>query len=158
MNCKSQDTTDVLEGMAEEVQQITAALHRHIPELEPEQVRTPQQWLMDSYGECITDKSSLRRMLNTNKAYEGISVPVFEDDGGYRVNFTSRYVTEDVPYSLLVTRTLGGMTKVKTPVIDTVIDSLGQLNNVNYLDKFIVHSRLPLYYGVHNLEDLALLA
>lgn len=151
-------TASVLEGMAEEIQQITAVLHRHIPELEPEQVLTPQQWLMESYGECITDKSSLRRMLNTNKAYEGISVPVVEENDGYRINFNVRYVTEDVPYSLLVTRTLGGMAKVETPVIDRVIDNLGQWNGVNYLDGFIEHSRLPLYYGVNNLEDLALLA
>ena len=42
-------------------------------------------------------------MLRTNQAYKGIQVPVKRTERGtFRVDYSARYITEDVPYSLLV--------------------------------------------------------
>ena len=41
--------------------------------------------------------------------------------GQFIPNFQYRYLTEDVPYGLVVTRALGELINVKTPTIDEVI-------------------------------------
>ncbi len=43
-----------------------------------------RDWMLQSYEHDIEDKSSLRRMINTNKGYQGIPHPMKKtEDGKY---------------------------------------------------------------------------
>ena len=100
-------------------------------------------------------------MLNTNRAYKGIRIPVQASAGNtWTADYQARYITEDVPYSLLVTRTLARMARVKTPLIDQVIRTLGRWSGHSYLEdseramELSRHSRLPFFFGKRELCDL----
>lgn len=157
----TEETADILSAISLEIRQTGERLLKDIPELELEKVLTPEEWLMASYRDVIEDNSSLKSMLNTNRAYRGIKVPAIRlGENLYQADFHCRYVTEDVPYSLLVTRTLGNMAGAATPVMDQVIRSLGQWINYPYLERyqdaeeFSSQSRLPVFYGMDKISDL----
>lgn len=151
----------VLTELSLEIQEIGQRLSVFIPDIEMEKVLTPVQWLMEAYGPVIGDTASLRRMLQTNQAYEGICAPsVSAGENLFKGDFHSRYITEDIPYSLLVTRTLGQMVKAETPVMDQVIEALGKwegtpyLNNSRIAADFAQKTRLPVFYGIRSVQEL----
>lgn len=157
----TEEIAGILQEISQEIREIAGQVKQIMPELELEQVLTPGEWLLQSYGDAIGDAGSLKSMLVTNQAYRGIKVPVTQlDEGKYQADFHARYVTEDVPYSLLVTRTLGNMAGVKTPIIDQVIRSLGEWIGYPYLEKYqeaeelSIQSRLPVFYGMDKISDL----
>lgn len=156
------ETAELLSGISHEIRKIAMRLKQSITELELDMILPPKQWLENAYSDVIGDPTNLRTMLNTNKAYQGIRIPTVKvGDNQYRANFKTRYITEDVPYSLLVTRTLGAMADIKTPVIDQVISVLGEWEGTDYLLdseqalRFAMKTRLPFYYGVRTLDELA---
>lgn len=157
----TEETAAVLSGLSDEIQSIGRELTSFIPDIEMEKVLTPVQWLNDSYRRVIGDTSSLSRMLQTNQAYEGIRAPaVAAGDHLFKGDFHSRYITEDIPYSLLVTRTLGQMIHVNTPVMDQVIEALGKWSGIPFLKNsqtaadFAGKTRLPVFYGIRSVQEL----
>lgn len=84
--------------------------------------------MLRSYGDDIGDKSSLYKMLLTNKGYRGLTHPMIkvQPDGEsgeikYYPNFNYRYFTEDIPMGLVVTRGIAELASVKTPYLDEVL-------------------------------------
>ena len=68
-------------------------------------LRHVKDWMVRAYGNDIGDKSSLHRMMNTNKGYLTLTHPMVKtDEGKYMPNFKYRYMSEDVPMGLVVTR------------------------------------------------------
>ena len=157
----SAEGAEILSGMAGEIHRIGEAMLAYVPDLELECVLTPEQWLIDSYSDVIADKTSLQTMLNTNHAYQGIRVPIIKvGENRYQADFHARYVVEDIPYSLLVSRSLGKMLCVETPVMDQVITKLGSWVGYPYLkqcreaEEFSKQSRLPVFYGMETILDV----
>ncbi|NNM53981.1 MAG: NADP transhydrogenase subunit alpha [Spirochaetales bacterium] len=81
---------------------------------------TVREWLFSSYGS--TGKSLYEAIQNT-PAYKGIPAPATIDH---------RYVSEDVPMSLVPIASLGLSLNVATPNIDLVIDLASTFHNVDY--------------------------
>lgn len=157
----TEEGAKLLDSLSQEIREIGDALSRRIPSIETEKILSPKEWLLSSYGEAIEDKSSLRAMLNTNQAYRGIKAPMKQTGHGtWKTDYSARYITEDVPYSLLVTRTLGKMAGTGTPVMDRVIEALGEWSGYPYLENcdramdLAGKSRLPFFFGKRGLEDL----
>jgi len=148
-----QRSADTLEAVSREIHAIANELKKSNPDIELDKIETPTQWLLRSYAGQIEDESSLKTMLNTNKAYRGIKAPMVKlENGRYKPNFQARYITEDLPFSLLPTKYLGLQAGVDTPAIDQLIretgawigcDFLGDIENAERLKK---RSRLPLFY------------
>ena len=60
---------------------------------------------MRCYPEDISDKTNLYTAIQTNAACQGLKHPVKKtDDGKFVADFTYRYMTEDIPYGLVVIR------------------------------------------------------
>ena len=79
-------------------------------------------WLVRRYSHDISNKSTLYKAIMTNAAYQGIKHPVkTTEDGKFVPDFTHRYMTEDVPYGLVVIRGIAEIVGVKTPNIDKVL-------------------------------------
>jgi ketopantoate reductase len=152
----------ILKTMSNEIQDTTNKLYENNNEVvDPSEVLTIDEWILQSYGDQIQDKSSLAKMFSTNSAYQGLKVPVKKVEGDlYAPDFRTRYVLEDIPYGLLIIKSIAQIVDVKTPQIDKVINTLGNLVGENYMallesvNRIAKISRLPMLYGIRTMKDM----
>ena len=118
-------------------------------------------WFVRRYSHDISDTSTLYKAIQTNAAYQGIKHPVqTTEDGKFVPDFTHRYMTEDVPYGLVVIRGIAEIVGVKTPNIDKVLtwcqEKMGKeyLVNSKLRGKDVASSRAPQRYGFTTLESI----
>jgi hypothetical protein len=148
----SEQGAQTLAGLSDDVQAIRARLE---PALDLSAVRRLQAWLLHSYGDAIVDPSSLQGGFVTNRAYAGLKAPVKEVSPGQFVpDFHARYLAEDVPFGLVVSRAIAGLAGVETPMIDEVIAWAGARLGKDYLGRDGSEARTPQKYGLGNLEAL----
>ena len=118
-------------------------------------VRPLLDWLRRSYGPAIADPSSLRAAFVTNRAYAGLKAPVRELSPGLFVpDFGARYLAEDVPFGLAVSRAIGALAGVETPAMDRVITWAGERLGKDYLGRDALEARIPQRYGLEDIEAL----
>lgn len=119
------------------------------------------EWYMRCYPEDISDKTNLYTAIQTNAAYQGLKHPVKKtDEGKFVPDFTYRYMTEDIPYGLVVIRGIAEIVGIETPNIDKVLswsqEKMGKeyLVNSKLQGKDIATSRAPQRYGLSTLESI----
>jgi hypothetical protein len=115
------EASRLLQGLSDEVAALRAALEGGFPCLDFSLVRPLDEWLRRSYPEDIADTSSLQACLATNRSYAGLAAPMVTVPGGLAPDFGSRYLREDVPYGLVVTRGIAELAGLHTPIMDEVI-------------------------------------
>ncbi len=148
----SEEGAQTLAGLSDDVQAIRARLE---PALDLSAVRPLKAWLLRSYGDAIADPSSLRSAFVTNRAYAGLKAPVREVSPGQFVpDFHARYLAEDVPFGLAVSRAIAALAGVKTPIMDEVIAWAGAQLGKDYLRRDTGEARIPQKYGLESLEQL----
>lgn len=148
----SEEGAEVLAGLSDEIQAIRARLE---PALDLRSVRSLKSWLLRSYGDAIADPSTLRSAFVTNRAYAGLKAPVREAAPGQFVpDFGARYLAEDVPFGLAVSRAIAGLTGVETPTMDEVTAWAGAQLSKDYLGRDATEARIPQKYGLESLEAL----
>ena len=117
-------------------------------------------WLRSSYAHVTADTSTVATCFRTGPI-QARKAPVTELGAGrYVPNFDYRYLTEDVPYGLVITRGLAELAGVATPTIDEVIGWSQAMMGRSYL----TGSRLagpdakdvpiPQNYGISRLAEL----
>ena len=118
-------------------------------------------WHLRRYGDDIVDRSTLKTAIQTNAAYQTIQHPVKKDrDGKLRPDFTCRYLTEDVPYGLVVIRGIAEIVGLHTPNIDNLLRWCQQKMGKEYLvnskvqGKDVASSGAPQSYGLTTLESI----
>ena len=142
----------VLSGLSDDVQAIRAGLDGAS---DLSAVRPLKDWLLRSYGEAIADPSSLRSAFVTNRAYAELRAPVRQAAPGRFVpDFGARYLAEDVPFGLAVSRAIAALAGVETPVMDRVINWAGARLGKDYLGKDADQTRSPQNYGFADLAQL----
>ena len=116
---------------------------------------------MRCYRKEISDKTNLYTAIQTNAVYQGFKHRVNKtDDAKFLPDFTNRYMTEDVPYGLVVIRGIAEIVGVKTPSIDKVLtwcqEKMGKeyLVNSKIQGKDVDSSRAPQSYGLATLNHL----
>ena len=116
---------------------------------------------MRRYSHDISNKSTLHKAIQTNASFQGIKHPVkTTEDGKFVPDFTHRYMTEDVPYGLVVIRGIAEIVGVKTPNIDKVLtwcqEKMGKeyLVNSKLRGKDVDSSRAPQRYGFTSLKSI----
>ncbi len=103
----------------------------------------------------MSDPSTLQSSFLTNQAYAGIKAPVREIAPGQFVpDFHARYLSEDVPFGLAISRAIAQLVGVQTPTIDKVIAWAGDRLGKDYLYRDLYEARIPQKYGLENLEQL----
>ncbi|OQY18319.1 MAG: hypothetical protein B6I34_10915 [Anaerolineaceae bacterium 4572_32.1] len=148
----SEDGAQTLLGLSDDVQAIRGRLESKV---DLAAVRPLKAWLLRSYGEAIADSSTLRSAFVSNRAYAGLKAPVQKvSPEQFAPDFKARYLTEDVPFGLAVSRAIAQLAKVKTPTMDKVIAWAGARLNKDYLSKNVHEARIPQRYGLQNLEQL----
>ena len=148
----SEEGAQTLAGLSDDVQAIRARLE---PALDLSAVRPLKAWLLRSYGDAIADPSSLHSAFVTNRAYAGLKAPVREISPGQFVpDFHARYLAEDVPFGLAVSRAIARLGGVETPTMDEVIAWAGAQLGKDYLGRDAGEARIPQKYGLGDLEQL----
>ncbi|MGI6632534.1 MAG: NAD/NADP octopine/nopaline dehydrogenase family protein [Bacillota bacterium] len=84
--------------------------------------RSALDWLRETYG-IVAD--SLYEGIQANKAYHGISAPTTLD---------TRYIKEDVPFSLVPMLSLANVVGVSAPVMKAAISLASVLTGVDYME------------------------
>lgn len=107
-----------------------------------------------------SDAGSLTQKIRSIEAFRGIKMKMRPAGGRFAVDYTDRYFTEDIPYGLLIVKSLGLLVKEETPVIDEIIRWMQQRMGKEYLTtqgldgKDIVHSGIVQNYHIDTEEEL----
>ena len=150
----------VLSRMSDEILNIKKAVEERLSGFKMPGVVHLSQWLDQAYGEEILDTSSLAKQFQTNRGYQAFKVPVKKVNAGYQVDVATRYLTEDVPFGLLVTKGIALVVGVETPMIDEVITNtsawIGKeyLINGELIGRDVMTTRAPQRYTLDSLEGL----
>lgn len=154
----SQEGARTLAEMSDDIQAIRTRLQSA---LDLSAVRPLSDWLLQSYGDAIADPSTLHSAFVTNRAYSGLAAPVREvatdqarSSGQFVPDFKGRYLAEDVPFGLAVSRAIAKMADVQTPTIDKVIAWAGVRLGKDYLGRDAGQARIPQAYGLDSLDQL----
>lgn len=76
------------------------------------------------------DAESLTKKISSIPAFQNITSPMKEVEGGWEPDFESRYFTEDFPYGLKFIVDLAKEKNIKCPTLNTVFDwGIKKLNN-----------------------------
>lgn len=155
-------TADLLQAMSDEVQATARALADDLLTFDPAEVLSLHTWLRRAYPDDIANDRTLHRAFVTNRAYTGLRLPMRAAGPDlFAIDYATRYLAEDVPYGLAVTRGLAELAGVSTPIIDEVIfwaqTCLGRCYLVNgrLSGPDLVETRAPQAYGIHSLAALA---
>ena len=106
-------TARLLQGLSDDVQAVRAELQSRAPHLDLSPVLSLHDWLRRAYAGQIADDSTLRAAFNSNRAYAGLAAPMeLIEENAYVPWFGSRYLAEDVPFGLLVTRGIAELVDV----------------------------------------------
>jgi hypothetical protein len=74
--------------------------------------------------------------------------------GQFVPDLRARYLAEDVPFGLAVSRAIAQMADVRTPTMDRVIAWAGARLSKDYLGRDASQARIPQAYGLDSLDQL----
>jgi hypothetical protein len=157
----TKEIAKTLKEMSDEILVLTKEIKNIDKSINLNHVLGLKDWLIYSYKESIEDKSTLQSCFVTNSAYQGLRAPMKKIDNDYFLpDFQARYLTEDVPYGLVVTKAIAQLAKVDMPIIDEVILTVSKWIGKEYIKrgylegKDIKDTRIPQNYGIDNLENI----
>ncbi len=158
----TKEIAKTLKEMSDEILQLTKEIKNIDKSINLNHVLGLKDWLIYSYKDSIADKSTLQSCFVTNSAYKGLRAPMKRIDNDYFLpDFQARYLTEDVPYGLVVTKAIAQLAKVDMPIIDEVILTISKWIGKEYIKsgclegKDIKDTRIPQNYGINNLKEIA---
>jgi hypothetical protein len=110
----------------------------------------------------IRDTTDLVSMLRTSAVHRGITHPMkINNVGKYEPDFESRYLSEDLPYGLIVQKGLAEICGVPTPGMDFIITWAEKKINKRFLDIHgnladdqVNETRAPQRFGIKTLKEL----
>jgi hypothetical protein len=155
------DSAKVLQQLSDEIQALRKRLEDCYPCVDFSYVRPLDEWLRRSYSTDIDDPSTLETSLATNRSYAGLKAPTKPVEGGFVPDFGSRYLVEDVPYGLIVTRGIAELAGVNTPMMGEVIRWSQEQMGMEFIvegelkGKDLSATRAPQRYGIRSLELLS---
>lgn len=157
----TKEISETLKAMSDEILVLTKEIKNIDKSINLNHVLGLKDWLIYSYKESIADKSTLQSCFVTNSAYKGLRAPMKKINNDYFLpDFQARYLTEDVPYGLVVTKAIAQLAKVDMPIIDEVILTISKWMGKEYIKrgylegKDIKDTRIPQNYGIDNLENI----
>jgi len=154
-------TADLIENISEEVVEISRQIMMQYPQVDLSQVIPMYDWDLCCYGRDIQDKTNLMTVLRTNIGYEGITHPMTRtEEGKYLPDFSHRFLTEDVPFGLVVVRSIAEIAGTPTPHIDKVLSWCQERMGKEYLigsvlaGKDLAETRCAQKYGLKTMDDI----
>ncbi|MBA7537560.1 Opine dehydrogenase [subsurface metagenome] len=156
----TKEIAKILQEMSDEILMVAEKIKVLDKNVNLERVMGLKNWLIYSYEDSIIDKKNLQTCFNTNSAYKGLRAPVKKENDYFLPNFQARYLTEDIPFGLVVTKAIAQLAKVNIPIIDEVILTTSKWIGKEYIKrgylkgKDIKDARIPQNYNINNLEEI----
>ncbi|MBC7542237.1 MAG: NAD/NADP octopine/nopaline dehydrogenase family protein [Candidatus Sericytochromatia bacterium] len=150
----------ILSDLSDELQAIRAAVEAAQPGLSLEAVLPLQMSVLGTYGDLIPDQTSLRTIIASNPAYAGIRTPMRAVAGGLVPELNSRFFHEDVPFGLVVLRSLAQLGGVATPKLDMILTWAQGLMGKSYLvdgrmtGPDMAESGAPVCFGLTSMAEV----
>jgi predicted dinucleotide-binding enzyme len=152
---------EIVERMSREAIAVAHALKaRTEGALRLDRVQSVHDWLRTSYADVTADPSTVATCFRTGPIQARRATMIEVAPGELIPNFQYRYLMEDVPYGLVITRALADIAGVETPMINEVIAwAQGVTNKVYLVDERLEGPDLgdlptPQNHGVFSLDDL----
>lgn len=158
----TKEIATTLKAISDEILVLTEKIKVRNKNINLEYVLGLKDWLIYSYESSIADQSTLQNCFTTNQAYQGLCAPVKKENDYFVPDFQARYLTEDVPFGLVVIKSIAQLAEVQTPVIDEIILTISQWMQKEYIKggflkgKDIKDARIPQNYGIKNLEEITI--
>ena len=158
----TREIAKTLQEMSDEILMVTEKIKVLDKNVNLKRVMSLKNWLIYSYEDSIIDKKTLQTCFNTNSAYQGLRAPVKKENDYFLPNFQARYLTEDIPFGLVVTKAIAQLAKVDIPIIDEVILTTSKWIGKEYIKggylegKDIKDARIPQNYNINNLEEITI--
>jgi len=157
----SEFCADMLDRVSTELFQTAQAIQGKYPDMDMSDVIHLFDWYKLNYKESIKDFSSLRMAMKTCTAYDGLCHPMKDaGDGKFVPDFGYRYMTEDIPFGMVVFRGIAELAGVPTPAMDETLTwgqkILGKefLKDGKLIGKDMGMTRAPQRFHFHSLFDL----
>ena len=123
-----------MQALDTELQCIKHALLRRFPTLDLDAVLPLGARVVKQYGDDVTNRSSLRAIFRSNRGYAGCATPLKRlPSGRVQPLVACRLFWEDIPYGLVVLKSLAEMLDLVTPSIDFFIDWHQQFMGREYI-------------------------
>ena len=159
------DVTDDIGEMVEGLSDDAVAVARSLEDqsggaLNLEGVLPIHAWLRSSYAHVTEDTSTVASCFRTGPIQARLAPMTEVRPGTFVPNFDYRYLTEDVPFGLVVTRALAQLANVKTPAIDEVISWAQSAMKKEYLvagtldGPDVQHLPIPQAHGISTVSEL----
>lgn len=156
-----EETAELLGKISEEVVATSKGIMSQYPGVDLSHVIPMYDWDIGCYGNDIKDKTNLMTALRTNSGYAGIPHPMIRTESGeYIPDFNHRFLTEDVPFGLVVIRGIAEIAGIPTPCMDRVLtwcqEKLGKeyLVGSSLIGKDLGSTRCPQRYGFTTMADI----
>ena len=156
-----EETAELLCKVSEEVVATSRRVMEEFPRIDLSQVIPMYEWDIACYENDIKDKTNLMTALRTNRGYVGIAHPMIQrEDGAYLPDFNHRFLTEDVPFGLVVIRGIAEISGTPTPYMDAVLSWCQEKLGKEYLvgeslsGKDLAATRCPQRYGFTTMADI----
>jgi NAD/NADP octopine/nopaline dehydrogenase, alpha-helical domain len=159
------DVTDDMGRLVEQLSYDAIAVARAIKEkssgaLDLSGVVPVHEWLKSSYSDVTADRTSVATCFRTGPI-QARQAPMIEvGPGRFVPNFSYRYLSEDVPFGLVITKGIAEIANVPTPAIDEVISWAQSKMEKCYLTNGKLEGPdardlpIPQNYGISTLPDL----
>ncbi len=152
---------EIVATLSREAIEVAHAIDRERPgAVDLRSVVPVHDWLRSSYAHVTADMSTVATCFRTGPI-QARKAPVTEiAPGRFVPNFDYRYLTEDVPYGLVITRGLAELAGVPTPTIDEVIEWAQAAMGRSYLVGGTLSGAdakdvpIPQNYGISELAAL----
>jgi hypothetical protein len=112
----------VVEGLSDDAIAVARAIEAQSGgALNLESVIPVHEWLRSSYSHVTGDMSTVATCFRTGPIQARQAPMIEARPGKFVPNFGYRYLSEDVPFGLVITRALAEIANVETPMIDEVV-------------------------------------
>jgi hypothetical protein len=155
------ETGEIVERLSSEAIAAAGALRtRSAGALSLEHVQPVHDWLRASYGDVTADSRTVATCFRTGPIQARRAPMIEVGSGKFVPNFQYRYLTEDVPYGLVITRAFADLVSVETPTIDEVISWAQRVLNKVYLigDRLegpdMADLPTPQNHGIFSVDEL----
>lgn len=157
----SEFCAEMLDKVSNELVATAKAIHQKYPDMDMSDVIHLFDWYKLNYKDSIADMSSLRMAMKTCSAYNGLCHPMKETpDGKFVPDFHYRYMTEDIPFGMVVFRGIAELAGVATPAMDETLYWGQKILGKEFLvdgkleGKDMGMTRAPQRFHFHSLFDL----
>ncbi|XP_032221956.1 tauropine dehydrogenase [Nematostella vectensis] len=156
----SEESAKIMDKVSDEVVEIGKAIQRQCPNANMASVKTLYDYYMRVWSAEIEDPTNIYTVMKTMIPYKTLYHPMKEVEGGFVPDFSNRYVTEDIPFGLVVLRGIGEVAGVKTPMMDECLAWFEKETGKKYIvdgkceGKDISSTRAPQRYGFKTIDDM----